>query len=418
MAQQQESTNAWRQTRAVTETIVREHWGRVLATLVSLVRDMDVAEDLLQDACLVALQNWPRDGVPDKPAAWLLRTARNRAIDRFRREANFASKRAQLQHWLTRPGEENENHAIGDERLRLVFTCCHPSLAKDARVALTLRTLAGLTTAEIARAFMVSEATMAQRLVRAKRKIKAAGIPYKVPAPELWPERLESVLAVVYFVFNESYTATTGADLLRPGLAEEALRLGGILAKLMPHEPEVLGLLALMLLHDARRPARTGAAGELVALADQDRGLWDRARIDQGEQLLRAGLAMGRIGPYQVQAAISAAHAQAANYAATDWREILLLYRKLHGLQPSPVILLNAAVALAELKGPARGLAALVELAESLAEYQPYHAARADLLRRSGRISDAAAAYRQAIALTGNAAEQRFLEDRLAGLTG
>ncbi len=407
--------------RAAVERIVREEWGRVLATLMGSVRDLDLAEDVLQDAFVAALQRWPEDGVPEHPRAWLLRTARHKAIDRFRRDANFKVKRAQLETLveLERRAKPDEmDDTIEDERLRLVFTCCHPALAEPARVALTLRTIGGLTTTEIARAFLVPETTMAQRLVRAKRKIKAAGIPYRVPPPRLWPERLRSVLSVIYLVFNEGYAATSGRQPTRAGLCNEAIRLGRILVDLVPREPEAAGLLALMLLHDSRRLARTDDSDDLVTLERQDRSLWNQERIEAGARFLRRAIDLGRVGPYQIQAAISAVHARAESYGATDWHEITSLYRRLYELLPSPVIALNMAVALSFAEGVNAGLAALTDLDEQgvLERYQPFHAARADLLRRAGRLADAANAYRQALMLTRNAAEQRFLETRLQEL--
>jgi len=405
-------------TRAAVESIVREEAGQVLASLVGYLRDFELAEDALQDAFLAALRHWPEHGVPREPRAWLLRTARHKAIDRIRRDRNFETKREQLKTLVEieqRAGEDEVDATLPDERLRLIFTCCHPALAEQVRVALTLQTLGRLTTNEIARAFMVPETTMAQRLVRAKRKIKVARIPYSVPPPHLWAERLQSVLSVIYFIFNEGYSATSGPRLTREDLCREAIRLGQTLVNLVPREPEVLGLLALMLLHDSRRTARTDAAGEFVTLERQDRSAWNRQQIEVGVVLLRGALALGRIGPYQLQASISAVHAGAASYAATDWNEIVRLYGRLHELQPSPVIKLNAAVALSFAEGTDAGLTALLELEEQggLERYQPFHAARADLLRRAGRKPDAAAAYRRALDLTDNAAEQRFLKQRM-----
>jgi RNA polymerase sigma-70 factor (ECF subfamily) len=408
-------------TRAAVEQTVREQSGHVLAVLMGEVRDLELAEDVFQDALVEALRHWPDRGVPDQPRAWLLRTARRKAIDRFRRDTSFRSKREQLEllaELESRGDEYDVDESIPDERLRLVFTCCHPALAEQARVALTLRTLGGLTTTEIARAFLVPETTMGQRLVRAKRKIKAANIPYRVPPSHLWPERLDSVLSVVYFIFNEGYVATSGGELTREDLCAEAIRLGRILVGLAPAEPEVAGLLALMLLHDSRRPARTDDAGNFVTLEQQDRDLWDREKIEAGKKLLKAALGLRRPGSYQVQAAISAVHADAESYAVTDWRQIVLLYRKLYELQPSRVIRLNAAVALSWAEGVEAGLAALDELERQggLETYQPLHAARADLLRRAGRSEEAAEAYRRALELTSNATEQRFLEKRLSEL--
>jgi RNA polymerase sigma-70 factor (ECF subfamily) len=407
--------------RTEIERTVREEWGHVLATLVGYVRDLDLAEDVLQDAVVAALERWPRDGLPRHPRAWLLQTARNKAIDRFRRDARFKAKTREIEGAveLLRRADDDEADSPVDQRLSLIFTCCHPALARQARVALTLRTLGGLTTTEIARAFLVPETTLAQRLVRAKKKIKAANIPYRVPPPELWPERLDSVLRVVYFIFNEGYSATSGGSATRAELCDEAIRLGGILAELAPHEPEVGGLLALMLLHDSRRPARVDARGRMMTLEDQDRSRWDRDKIERGDRTLRAALRMGRAGPYQVQAAISGVHARAATYADTDWAEIVGLYRRLYALQPSPVVRLNEAVARSFAEGAEAGLAALAELerSERLDRYQPLHAARADLLRRAGRGTEAAHAYRRAIELTDNDVERAFLEERLEQVT-
>ena len=383
------------------------------------VRDFELAEDVLQDAFVAALQHWPEVGIPDNPRAWLLQTARRKAIDRFRRNANFAAKRVELQvlsELEAQTWQDDVDDTIPDERLRLIFTCCHPALAAPARVALTLKTLGGLTTAEIARAFLTPETTMAQRLVRAKRKIKVANIPYRVPPPHLWSERLGSVLSVVYLIFNEGYAATSGPQLTRADLCAEAIRLGRIVAGLAPAEPEAGGLLALMLLHDSRRGARTHCDGSLATLEDQDRTLWDRGQIDAGTAILRRALAAGAPGPYQLQAAISAVHAEAARFADTDWQEICLLYEKLHDLQPSPVVRLNQIVAISFADGAKAGLAALDELGRQsdLDNYQPYHAARADVLRRLGRDGDAAAGYRRALELTRNASERAFLERRLS----
>ncbi len=409
------------QPEAAVEKIVREEWGQVLATLVAYVRDFSLAEDMLQDACVSALEHWPKDGVPKSPRAWLLQTARRKAIDRFRRQANFETKRAELEiltnlEQQIRPVEEDTvAETIPDDRLRLIFTCCHPALEEHARVALTLRTLGGLTTPEIARAFMIPEITMAQQLVRAKRKIKVANIPYIVPSPHLWPERIESVLTVIYLIFNEGYATSSGNQPTRADLCHEAIRLGNILLSLVPQEPEIAGLLALMLLHDSRRPSRTNRDGNMVTLEHQDRELWKQDHIDKGVDLLQRALLMSRPGPFQIQAAISAAHAQAKSYEETDWHEITLLYGKLYKLQPSPVIQLNAVVALSFAHGAQAGLTAMAELDAhgELAQYQPYHAARADLFRRAGLKEDSVAAYRQALEFTENAAERNFLEQRL-----
>ena len=407
--------------RAAVEKTVREHWGYILATLVGQVRDIDLAEDVLQDAAVAALQHWPKSGVPLHPRSWLLQTARRKAIDRFRRDARFQAKREQLERLVAleeRAPEDDAEESAVDQRLSLIFTCCHPALADQARVALTLRTLGGLTTTEISRAFLVPETTMAQRLVRAKRKIKATNIPYRIPPPHLWPERLTSVLSVIYFIFNEGYSATSGGKLTRSDLCNEAIRLGTILADLAPGEPEVAGLLALMMLHDSRRAARTDEDGNLITLEHQDRSRWNRKQIDTGERLLRKALAMGRPGSYQVQAAISAVHANARSYPATDWREITGLYRKLYELRPSWVVKLNEAVALSFTEGAEAGLEAMAELQrlDVLDRYQPFHAARADLLRRAGRRAEAADAYRRALELTKNAAEKGFLERRMREL--
>ncbi len=404
-------------TRAAIERIVREEWGRVLATLVGYVRDFGVAEDVLQDAVVAALEHWPDEGLPDNPGGWLLQIARRKAIDLYRRDTRFAAKRDELARMIqVEATPEEPDEAIVDQRLSMMFTCCHPALAEQARVALTLRALGGLTTTEIARAFLVPETTMAQRLVRARRKIKTANIPYRVPPPHLWPERLASVLSVVYFVFNEGYQASSGRSLTRGDLCEEAIRLGRVLVDLAPDEPEAAGLLALMLLHDSRRAARTGPDGELITLEHQDRSLWDQEKIAAGEKLLKTALRIRRPGPYQVQAAISAVHASAASHATTDWEQIRLLYRKLGELQPSKVIQLNEAVALSFSAGPEAALDALDRLGDSgvLERYQPFWAARADILRRAGSRKEAANAYRRALDLTHNAAERSFLERRLA----
>ncbi len=409
------------QPKAAVEKIVREEWGQVLAALMAYVRDFSLAEDMLQDACVSALEHWPKDGVPRNPRAWLLQTARRKAIDRFRRQANFESKRAELEilinleQQIRLSEEDTVADTIPDDRLRLIFTCCHPALEAHARVALTLRTLGGLTTAEISRAFMIPEITMAQRLVRAKRKIKVAKIPYIVPSPNLWPERIESVLTVIYLIFNEGYATSSGNQPTRADLCHEAIRLGNILISLVPQEPEVAGLLSLMLLHDSRRPARTNRDVKMVTLEHQNRDLWKHEQIDKGVNILQRALLMRRHGPFQLQAAISASHAQAKHYEETDWHEITLLYEKLYEMQPSPVIKLNAAVALSFAHGAQAGLTAMAELDahSELEQYQPYHAARADLFRRAGRKEDSVAAYRRALEMTENAAERHFLQERL-----
>jgi RNA polymerase sigma-70 factor, ECF subfamily len=391
------------------ERVFREEYARVIATLIRDLRNIDLAEDALSDALEAALVTWPRTGVPDNPGAWLTVTARRKAIDRLRRERRHAELVSQLEEEA--PVDET---TIPDERLSLVFTCCHPALAPDAQVALTLKLVGGLTTAEIARAFLVSEETLAQRLVRAKSKIRAAGIPYRVPPDHLLPDRLASALAVVYLIFNEGYSATGGDALTRPDLMAEAIRLGGILAALMPDEPEVLGLEALLLLQASRTRARTRADGALVLLEDQDRSLWDRDSISRGTALLDRALALRRPGPYQLQAAIAALHAEAASPEETDWQQIALLYGELTRLQPSPVVELNRAVALAMAHGPDAGLELLEGL--PLERYHLFHSARADLLRRAGRADEARAAYERARELATNDAERAFLERRLAAL--
>lgn len=403
----------------------RTEWGQIVATLIRVTGDWDLAEECAQDAFTRALERWPVDGVPVRPGAWLTTTARNRAIDRRRRDALGQDKleeaaRMSLDDAPNDTEDADAQGGIPDDRLRLMFTCCHPALAYEAQVALALRTLAGLSTAEIGRAFMVSEATMSKRLVRAKHRIRQAGIPYRVPPAHLLAERTAAVLGVLYLLFNEGYAASTGPSLLRPDLCAEAIRLARLLVQLMPDEPEARGLLALMLLHDARRASRTDATGELVTLEHQDRSRWVASEIAEGRDVLASALRTLRPGPYQLQAAIVACHATAPSTAATDWREIVSLYADLLRLTPSPVIALNHAIAVAMANGPDAGLALLSELAAQgeLAGYHLLPAARADLLRRLGRLDEAAESYRAALAIAPSDADRRYLTRRLDEVAG
>lgn len=391
----------------------REH-GRAVAVLARVFGDLDIAEDAVQDAFVASVEKWAVAGLPPSPAGWIITTARNRAIDRLRRESSREDKHAQAALLQAQDQPVEEVGVVRDDRLRLIFTCCHPALALNVRVALTLRLLGGLTTTEIARAFLVPEPTMAQRIVRAKAKIRSAGIPYRVPYEADLPERVRGVLAVVYLIFNEGYAASSGDELIRSELCQEAIRLGRLLVELMPDEPEALGLLALMLLQESRRPARVAADGSLILLADQDRTLWDRELIAEGQTLVRRCLRRDQPGPYQLQAAMNAVHSDAPAAEDTDWHQIVQLYNHHLALEPSPVVALNRAVAIAEVDGPAAALALVDDL--DLGNYYLFHAIRAELLKRLNRRPEAAAAYKSALALTENTPERHFLQQNLDAL--
>ena len=404
------------------ESAIRADWSQILASLTKTFGGFQLAEDALQDAVESALHHWQRNGLPRSPAAWLVQTARRKAIDRLRRQANFRSKEAEIARLIELDAVDNdrekraETAMIPDHRLEMIFTCCHPSIEEKSRLALTLRTLGGLTTEEIARAFLDRREAVAARLTRAKKKIALAGIAYEVPAKEQLPERLNSVLSVIYLIFNEGYLASAGDSPIRSELTDEAIRLARLVAQLMPQETEAGGLLALLILHDAREPARTDGEGQIVALEEQDRESWDSAGITEGIAILKQALSRGRVGAFQLQAAISACHCEAPSWAETDWAQILALYDLLEAVSPNPVVRLNRLLAVAQLRGPEEALSAMAPLAAALETYQPFHAARADLLARAGQADEAHKAYDAAIALSATGAEKAFLEARKAQL--